>query len=71
MDPRNRNVCQSKEHENNKPKPRNCVIEKPKRRKKEPIDQLIINMERQVKDPPPMYSKMLFPEERKKNLRKW
>lgn len=71
MDPRNRNVFQCKPMEQKeKPQPKNCVIEKPKRRKKEPIDQLIVNMDRQSKDPPPMYGKILFPPNKNKNLRK-
>ena len=36
-----------------------CVIEKPKKLKKEPIDQIIINLDHLMKDPPPTFCSVL------------
>ena len=36
-----------------------CVVEKPKKIKKEPMDKIIVNLDRQMKNPPPNFCSLL------------
>ena len=36
-----------------------CVVEKPKKIKKDPIDKIIVDVNRNIKNPPPMFSSLL------------
>ena len=57
-------MCRKKKckcHKKEKPKPIKvrCVVEKPKKLKKEPIDQLFFIPDRRLRDPPPSFTSLL------------